>query len=101
MIDRGYVIVCRNERVGRLEIDIIARTGATLVFCEVRARRTDRWGSPAESIAGDKANRIRRAAAGWLAEHKPRTSRIRFDAAAVVMEGANGEPEVTYYENAF
>jgi len=98
---RGYTIVARNARVGHLELDIIARLGSLLVFCEVRTRRSARWIHPAETFDAAKRKRIRRAAAGWLEREQPRRAGVRFDAAAVVL-GSNGDvPEIEYYEDAF
>ena len=96
----GYELVARNARVGRLEIDIIARRGPLLVFCEVRTRRSDDWVHPAYTFDAAKRKRIRRAAAGWLEREKPRREGVRFDAAAVVL-GATGAPRIDYYEDAF
>lgn len=96
--ERGFLIVGRNVRVKRLEIDLIATRGRTLVFCEVRTRRTDAYGSPAETITRDKAMRVRRAGYAWARENA-RGMRLRFDAAAVVLR--REEFEIEYYEDAF
>lgn len=95
----GYLIVGRNVRVGRLELDIIARKGSLLVVCEVRSRSSDRFGSPVDTIDRQKVARIRRATATWLHEQGLRGVSVRFDAAAVTFRGE--EPEVVYYPNAF
>lgn len=97
--DEGFEIVERNARVGRLEIDLVARRGRLLVFCEVRARQHDRWMTPAESIDGRKQERIRRAAAGWLRKMRPGAVDVRFDAASVTFDVPGGR--LLYYENAF
>lgn len=95
----GYRILARNARVGRAEIDIIASRGSVVVFCEVRTRSSSALIDPAESIDRAKIARVRKAAAGWLAEQRLRFSEIRFDAASVVLESA--EPRITYFEEAF
>jgi len=96
---RGFSIVGRNVRVGRAEIDIIAQRGRTLVFCEVRARKSAAQVHPLETIDGAKQRRIRRAALRWCLQHRARGAPMRFDAAAVTFEGC--EPIVDYVENAF
>jgi putative endonuclease len=98
----GYEILARNARVGRLELDVIARRGALVVFVEVRSRTTDRFGSPLLTLNRAKLGRLRRAAARWLKENRPGTTNVRFDAAAVVFDrsGVN-PPKLTYYERAF
>ncbi len=97
--ERGYEVIGRNVRVGRLEIDIIARRGSLLVFCEVRCRTDQRWMTAAQSIGPDKVARVRRAAAQWLASSKASAREIRFDAACVVYDVAGGRIE--YFEAAF
>jgi len=93
--------VGRNVRVGRLELDIIARKNRLLIFCEVRSRRSARWVHPAETFDHAKRKRVRRAAALWLERERPSRDGVRFDAAAVVFDGPNGSPRVEYYEGAF
>jgi putative endonuclease len=95
----GFTIVERNVRVGRLELDIIARRRNLAVFCEVRARSHDRLMSPAHSIDAGKVKRVRQAAAQWLRSAGLGAVEVRFDAAAVVFDGP--EPRIEYYEGAF
>lgn len=102
MLERkGFEIVARNARAGRLELDIIARGRGLVVVCEVRSLSSDRLYSPAESVTRRKQARIRQAAARWLAEHPAGRGRVRFDVAAVVFDRGGEEPRITYYENAF
>lgn len=98
---RSFSIVGRNVRVGRLELDLIARRARLLVFCEVRSLSSDRLYAPAESIDGRKIARLRQAAARWLADQRIRGVDVRFDVAAVVFDGPSGEGRIEYYENAF
>lgn len=86
-------------RVGRLELDIIARRGRLLVVCEVRSRKSPRPVFPSETIGRQKLARLRRATAIWLREHKLGGVHARIDAAAVVFDGAGGAPRIEYYEN--
>jgi len=97
---RGWEIVGRNVRVGRLEIDLVAKRGQVVAFCEVRTRRTDAFGAPVETIDRAKVTRLRRAAATWIAQQGWRGVTLRFDAAGVVL-GGEGPPKVTYYVDAF
>ncbi|MGD8826157.1 MAG: YraN family protein [Myxococcales bacterium] len=95
---QGFSICGRNVRVGRLELDIIARRGSLVVVCEVRSRTHARPVFPAETIGADKLARIRRATALWLRDQKLGRVNARIDAAAVVFEPGS-EPHVEYYEN--
>jgi putative endonuclease len=96
---RGYEIVARNARVGRLELDVIARLDALLVFCEVRTRSSRALMEPIESIDRKKRQRIRSAAQRWLAQTCTAAYEIRFDAASIVIDDAG--TALTYYEDAF
>jgi len=95
----GFEIIARNVRVGRLELDVIARRGRLLVFCEVRSRRSDRTMTPAQSITPTKVSRVRQAAARWLREGKLADAHVRFDVASVVFDTPVGR--LNYLEGAF
>jgi putative endonuclease len=85
--DSGYSVVARNWRVRAGEIDVIARRGATLVFCEVKTRRGDAYGSPADAVTIRKQSRLRRLAVQWLGESHERADTLRFDVASVKPDG--------------
>ncbi|MEO5679442.1 MAG: YraN family protein [Acidimicrobiales bacterium] len=92
----GYEVVARNWRCPEGEVDVVAvrRHDRLVVFCEVKARRTARFGSAAEAVGRDKQARVRRLAAAWLAGHRGGAAGVRFDVAAwdggrfEVVEGA-------------
>lgn len=83
----GYEILERNWRRREGEIDLIVRAGRTVVFCEVKTRTTDRFGTGAEAVLVPKQRRIRRLASRWLSELTPASGRarveVRFDVASV------------------
>jgi putative endonuclease len=87
---RGYDILERNWRVRSGEIDVIARAGATLVFCEVKTRRGDAFGPPVESVTLRKQRRLRLLARHWFADGNLRAASVRFDVASVVPDGRGG-----------
>jgi putative endonuclease len=95
----GFQIVGRNVRVGRLELDLVARRGSLLVFCEVRTRASRAFVDPIDTIDAAKQQRIRRAAEAWLRAAREQPSEVRFDAASVVL--SDTEQALTYYESAF
>jgi putative endonuclease len=87
--DRGYRIVARRWRGagGAGELDLVVRRGTLLAFCEVKARATTAFGSPALAVGPDKQARLRRLAAEFLRAHPQAGVRdLRFDVAAVVGE---------------
>ena len=82
----GYTVLARNWRCRDGEIDVIVRRGSTVVFCEVKTRSSAAFGVPAEAVTFTKQARLRRLAARWLREVRPRPapSELRFDVAAVM-----------------
>jgi putative endonuclease len=82
--ERGLSIVDRNWRCAHGELDLVARDGDCLVFCEVKTRRSERFGAPVEAVDRRKAARLRRLAAAWLQEHEVRAGRIRIDVIGIL-----------------
>lgn len=80
----GFVVLERNWRCELGEIDIVARDGDDLVFCEVKTRTGSGFGSPLEAITWRKASRLRRLAARWLADHEVRPAGVRVDVVGVI-----------------
>lgn len=82
---QGYTVVARNWRCRQGEIDLIVRREAEVVFCEVKARSSVAFGTPAEAVTARKQARVRRLAGVWLVEQEgSRRGRLRFDVAAVI-----------------
>jgi putative endonuclease len=81
---RGYTVVSRNWRCREGEIDLVLARGRTLVFCEVKTRSSDAYGSPAEAVTRTKQLRLRRLGMRWLDEHDTNPGGVRFDVACVV-----------------
>lgn len=91
---RGYRVVARNWRCRQGELDLVVRSGATVVFCEVKSRTSLAFGSPFEAVTFEKRRRIRHLAAAWLDQSGAGAAEIRFDVVGVlaghveVIEGA-------------
>ncbi len=96
----GLVLLESNWRCREGEVDLILRDGDDLVFCEVKTRRTDTYGTPAEAVAPAKARRLRRIAARWLAERSVRPREVRFDVVAVLPQ-TKGASVVEHIRGAF
>ena len=91
---QGYRVLARNWRCREGELDIVARRGGTVVFCEVKARASAAYGVPAEAVTPAKQRRLRALAVLWLRATGERAADLRFDVACVlggklqVIEGA-------------
>ena len=95
----GCTVLERNFRCRAGEIDVIARRGDVVIFCEVKTRQTDRWGLPAEAVHARKQARLRRLAGEWLTLRRPGRVRVRFDVVSVIV--ADGRSELTHFPDAF
>ena len=85
---QGYSILASNYRCKQGEIDFIAKDGDSIVFVEVRCRRTTNYGSPAESITSAKQEKIIATAQHYLNEQSMHDVNCRFDVVEVVsMDG--------------
>ena len=80
---KGYRIRARNFRCREGEIDIVAEDGDCLVFVEVRTRRGDAFGTPAESVTVAKERRLLTVARAYLQEHPDAPPDQRIDVVAV------------------
>ena len=82
----GYTILEMNKHFSNLcEIDIIALDKDTLVFVEVKTRKTDICGHPFEAITRTKYNHIKRGLYMYLREN-PKYKKYRIDAVSVLLK---------------
>ncbi|MGH9302918.1 MAG: YraN family protein [Acidimicrobiales bacterium] len=106
-LDRGYVLVARNWRCRRGELDVVVRRGSLLVVCEVKTRSSSAYGAPLESVTALQQRRVRAATVLLLRElrsgdgdehfsrHAWAPVVVRFDVASVL------EGEIEVLEQAF
>ena len=90
---RGYKLIARRFRLRNGELDLVMADGGTIVFIEVRRRRTAILGDPLESIGPLKQRRIIRAARVFLTVRRLHASTCRFDVVAV-RDDAEGAPRI-------
>ncbi len=98
---KGLRILARQHRNIVGEIDIIAQDGETIVFVEVKTRKSDRTGLPVESVTATKQKQIIRTTLAYLKRHHLLNRRVRFDIVGIIWKNDTSAPEVTHYENAF
>lgn len=95
----GYKILEKNYRSKLGEIDIIAKEGGVLAFVEVKARRTDQFGSPKLAVTLQKQRKVSMVALGYLKETGQISKKARFDVVAIRL--LPGKPDVEIIRNAF
>lgn len=94
--NHGYFIICRNFQCRLGEVDIIAREGGSLVFIEVKYRKTSRKGRPEEAVTLAKQRKICRMADYYRMQRGYGDGiSCRFDVVAILGD------EVALYRNAF
>ncbi|GGQ58057.1 YraN family protein [Couchioplanes azureus] len=97
---QGLVVLARNWRCRDGEVDLILRDGEDVVFCEVKTRRGEAYGSPAEAVDRAKVQRLRKLASRWLAQSTLRPREVRFDVVAVTPQ-PKGATRVEHLRAAF
>ncbi|TAN36186.1 MAG: YraN family protein [Verrucomicrobia bacterium] len=97
----GWRILGRRVRLGRDELDLVARQGETLVFVEVKTRRSESFGRPFEAVDHGKRRSLSRAAIHYLKKLPTRPSFFRFDVIEVIGTAEAGQPRIRHIENAF
>ena len=97
---RGLRPLDANYRCRAGEVDLVMREHDTLVFVEVRYRRSDAFGRGAETVDRAKQRRIIKAAARYLQHHPQWADRVcRFD--VVSISGDERRPEIEWIRHAF
>jgi putative endonuclease len=91
---KGYRILERNFRGAGAEIDLVAMDGDTLVFVEVKNRRTTRSGMPEEAVNPHKQRHLRRAGEVYAGNHRAHDRPIRFDVVAILEDGSGRHLEL-------
>ena len=85
LTDLGYRIIASNHRCPGGEVDLIGWDGEVLCFVEVRARTSDAFGDPLETIDRRKMNRVACAARDYLDGWTGPWPEMRFDAVGILL----------------
>jgi len=97
---KGYRILARNLHILRKEVDIVAADGDTIVFIEVKGRRSTAFGLPAEAVGVRKQQHLLRLAGAYLRREGLWDKACRFDVVGVTLDSQGG-PLFDHIENAF
>ena len=97
---RGMQLVTRNYRVKQGEIDLILRDQQTLVFTEVRYRKTIRFVTPEETVNFTKQQKIITTAQCFLSQYTRSYDYLRFDVVTIIGD-LKHNPEIQWIESAF
>ena len=97
---KGYKILDRNVYLMRKELDIVAMEGDTIVFVEVKGRRSSAYGSPVEAVGALKRRRLVMAATAYLRKKRFHESPCRFDVVGIRLN-PDGTPHFDHIKSAF
>ncbi len=97
----GYTIITTRQRNRYGEIDIIAVDDQTVVFVEVKTRRSEEHGRAAEAVDSKRQARLTRAALAFLKSHGLLEYAARFDVIEVIWPAGERHPTVRHLQNAF
>ncbi|MDX8552096.1 YraN family protein [Tenacibaculum sp. 1B UA] len=98
LVKKGYIIVEKNYRFQKAEVDIIAQNGETLAVVEVKTRSTAYFGNPQDFVNPKKIKLLVTAIDNYVTENDLDVE-IRFDIIAVIKQ--QNEFVIEHIEDAF
>ena len=98
---QGYRILARGDRSWTGEIDLVALDRETIVFVEVKTRRSQESGHPVEAVGPSKQRRLTRLAVTFLKRYGLLEYPARFDVIAVTWAADQRRPAIEHFQNAF
>jgi putative endonuclease len=98
---QGYHILARRLDSPLGELDIVAVDGRTVVFVEVKTRRSDDAGRASEAIDQRKERRMTQAALAYLKSNRLLGYSARFDVVAITWPVDARKPTTEHFKNAF
>lgn len=97
LLSKGYIILERNWRFQKAEIDVLAAKDGTLAVIEVKTRSTKDFGDPEEFIGRNKIQLLRKATNAYV-NMKRLNLEVRFDYIGIVLE--RNRHELTHLKDA-
>jgi putative endonuclease len=97
---RGHQVIATNVRRREGEIDLITVHDVTLVFVEVKLRRSRVAGEAVEAITAAKGRRLVSLAAAYAAEHPELPAHLRIDLVAIDVPRDGAPALVRHIESA-
>jgi putative endonuclease len=93
----GLTVIDRNWRSRTGEIDIIAGDAEadTVIFCEVKTRSSEDFGSPLAAVTPRKVRRLRALASEWMRSHDHHAREVRIDVIGIVLS-TRGAPSLEH-----
>jgi putative endonuclease len=98
---QGLKLLCKNFHSKRGEIDLIMKDGNTLVFVEVKYRKSLAFGGAISAVSRNKQKKLHLCASFYLQKLSLNeyNTACRFD--VVTLQGDISQPQITWLKNAF
>ncbi len=100
LLEKGYIILARNYRYSRSEVDIIASRDDLCVFVEVKYREGLTHGHPEEAVSDHKLEKIMEAAEQYTYDN-PQWKNIRFDIISITVDKKSAQKEIYHIEDIY
>jgi putative endonuclease len=94
----NYTILARNVHTGHGELDIVAQKDGVVIFVEVKARSSNRYGYPEQAVSPRKQAHLLSAAEEYFTQHPDASETWQFDVIAIT-RCAGSPPEIEHFEN--
>lgn len=99
LLASGWRVEAHRFRLGRHDLDLVARRDDVVAFIEVKTRRSRRFGRAVETVGSRKRATLRRVAELWRVRFGRPGDRYRFDLVAI--DSVGGRPQVTHIPDAW
>jgi len=100
LISKGYTILHRNIRFPEGELDFVAQWEKTVIFIEVKTRKSGQFGQPYQSVSEQKQHRQAAMANRFISICRLWRIPVRFDVISIILP-PGGIPQIEHIENAF
>lgn len=97
----NHIILAKNFRIKKGEIDIVSRIEDIIVFTEVKTRYTNTYGTPKESVTFSKQNTIKLIASYFIYKNNLYTCNVRFDVIEINLNYYNNDFKINHLNDAF
>ena len=99
--DQGYQLVARNCRIGRREIDLIARQDEELVFIEIKTRIETPESRKENSLTARQVHNLKLAISEYCYQHRHNFEQLRLDLVIILVNETDRRMRLRHYKNIF
>ena len=100
LLNKGYLLLEKNYRYRKSELDLVMFYNAQVVVVEVKTRSTNYFGEPFDFVDTKKQNMLIEGASGFLEERDNLDAEIRFDVVSILLN-LDGTHRIDHLEDAF